>query len=129
MMAMITRWKFFLNGFQSSEPPPTQHEEQHPGNTARDVVDGEPGVGHLADPGHERREGPDDGHEPGQDDRHAAVPLVKRVCLEQVFPVQKPGIFACKHLGAQVGADRVIDRIASDGGNDQEQANQSQVDW
>ena len=74
-----------LNGFQSPEPPPTQQEEQHPGNAARDVVDGEPGVVHLADAGDERREGPDDGHEPGQDDRHAAVPLVKRVRLEQVL--------------------------------------------
>src|SRR5438477_9636564 len=43
--------EILLDDRQSAEPPAGQQEGEDPGGPARDVIDGEPGIVHLADAG------------------------------------------------------------------------------
>src|SRR5438034_231668 len=43
-----------------AEEVAAEHEQGDPGDAANDVVGDEPPIGHAADPGHKRREGPND---------------------------------------------------------------------
>ena len=65
------------------------HAGAHPDQASDDVVGGEPGVRHRADPGDERGERPDDRHEARQEDRLAAVALVEGPRADQVLSLQE----------------------------------------
>jgi len=53
------------------------HPNDRPGQAGGEKME----IGHAGDAGHERRKRPHDGHEPGQDDRLAAMALVEGVGL------------------------------------------------
>src|SRR5262249_38060597 len=53
-----------LDDWDATEPVSREHEPEDPYPAAGDVPHGEARVGHLADPGDERRERAHDGHEP-----------------------------------------------------------------
>src|SRR6185312_4357493 len=86
--------EILLNHLTPAEPPARQQERQNPGDSAGHIKQREPRVVHLADPGDERREGPNDGNEPGQDDRLASVLLVEPLGVEQVLSIQQARSFA-----------------------------------
>ena len=128
MIATITRWKFFWTDLQPAEPPASEQKGDDPDRAARHVVDREAGIAHLADAGDERGEGPDDRHEPRQDDREAAVLLVELVGAQQVLLVQEPRVLAREDLRPDEVADGVVDRVAQDGRDDQEHRHRPQLD-
>src|SRR5262245_59296975 len=71
----------------AAELPAGHQEEEHPGHSARDIEEREPCIAHSADTGDKRGEGTDDRYEARQDDRLAAVSLVKLLGLDQVLLV------------------------------------------
>src|SRR5436309_1369395 len=66
--------ELFLDEGQLGEVVARRQEREDPENAPGDVEESEAGIAHLADPGDEGGEGPDDGNEPREDDRLPAVP-------------------------------------------------------
>ena len=66
-----------MDGIVSPRTLPSEGHAARPENAADDVEDGERAPLHRADPGHDRGEGADDGHEASHDDRPAARSLSK----------------------------------------------------
>ena len=117
-----------LDDLQSREPPAREQEHEDPGHPAGHVVEGEAEVVHLADAGDERGECPDDRDEPREDDGEAAILLVEFVGAQQMLLVQEPGVLAREDVRPDVVADAVIDGVAQDRGDDQQQRGRPQVD-
>ena len=77
MIAMTTSEKFWWTAGRLPKKYPAHDEEADPEDPAADVVAQEPEIGHRPHPGHERREGPDDRDEAGEDDGPRPVPREK----------------------------------------------------
>src|SRR5262245_21170367 len=72
-------------------------EERHapdPQHPADDVEGDEPAVGHRPDAGDDRRERADDRHEAREDDRLAAVAVVKVLGAQQMCPTEEQRVLA-----------------------------------
>jgi len=118
-----------LDEWLLAEESADEGEQDDPADAAGDVVEGESGVGHLADAGDEGGEGSDDGDETGEDDGLAAVFFVELVGVGQVLLVQQARVFPREDLGAELVADGVVDGVAEDGGDGHEDHGEGEVDF
>ena len=107
--------KILFDERQVAEEVAAVQKRGGPEHAAGHIVTLKPAVAHAAGARHERREGAHDRHEAGDDDGFTAVPFEELVGAIQIGLLENPGIGA-KHLFPQVAADRIIDRIAGDGG-------------
>src|SRR5262245_49814010 len=94
-----------FDDFGDAEVVAAEREAKHPDDAARDIINGEAAVLHPADAGDEWCERPDDGNEPGQHNRPAAVLVVEMLRALQVLLVEEPGVFVLEDLGPEPVAD------------------------
>src|SRR5258706_590678 len=118
--------------YEPAEEPDTaevasQHEAQDPQERARHVVEEEVPVPHAADAGHERGEGPHDGHEPRDHDGLGPVALVELVGALEMPAVEEPHAVAPEHARADRRADRVVHAVAQDRRGAQQRDDEPQV--
>ena len=97
-----------------SEPVAGEQTDGDPGHAADDVKQEKFGVRHRPDAGHERGEGPDDGHKPGQDNRLGTIFLVELVRTLQMLRVEEPGFLPLENLWPQIVTNPVVHGIAQD---------------
>jgi len=101
-------------------------EQGDPGDGADHVVGGEAAVGHVAHAGDEGGEGAHDGHEAGEDDGLAAVSGVEGLGDLQMAAAEDLRVRVGEQPDAEEAADAVVDGVAENGGDDQQ--NHHQVD-
>ena len=71
----------------------SQEHSPHPQDGADHVEENEAAELHSCHAGYERSKSPDDGHELSKDDRLATMPFIEIMRPDQVFFVEKQGIF------------------------------------
>ena len=99
-----------------------------PDDAARHVVDGEPNIGHLTDARDERSEGADDRDESRKEDRLATVSPEEPLGPQQVLLIQQARGLAREDLRPEAVAGAVVDRVAEDRSNRQQDRYEGQVD-
>ncbi len=110
----------FYNGYAAKEPSGGDQQD-HPQKCADDIEHHEALVFHLARPCNEGRECAHDGHETGDDDGFAAVLFEKCVGFFDVARSDDSGEFPLRP-SAESTANPVVDRISENGGNENDQA-------
>jgi hypothetical protein len=97
-----------LDDRDAAEEIARRNKQENPERAANDIEEQKAFVRHAADAGHERRECSYDRQKSRNDDRLAAMFLVKPVCTYQIFFFQKPSLFLVEHLWADEVADPVV---------------------
>src|SRR5215510_11253288 len=90
------------------------HEESHPQNGARNIIDDELSIVHSADPGDKRGERPNNWYETRQDDCSSTVFLVERMGFHQVFPFEQAAILKMEHSWPDPFPNPIVYRVAED---------------
>src|SRR4030095_12934516 len=98
-----------------AKPIAGKETDRYPRYCADYVVQNEFGIRHRTDSGNEWRKRAHDRHEPGEDNRLAAVLLEKRMGSLKMFRIEKPGFFPSKHFRPKVMADPIVGGVAQNG--------------
>src|SRR2546425_9419566 len=75
--------------------------EAHPERGGSNAEDEKARVGHRPNSRHEGGKGADNGHEPRENDRLAAVPLEECVGTIEMSPIEKPRVFVSEQAGSE----------------------------
>ena len=123
-MPSATREKFCFTMGTLPNNRPAPDADDDPRDRANQVDQGERVRAHGRRARHKRHERPDDGDEAPEDDRLAAVFLEERVRPLQVLLIEQPveesrSIGRREHARADDAADRVVDGVAGERGQDQ----------
>ena len=90
-------------------------QAEAPQHGADEVVERVLALVHVADAGGDRREGADDRHEAGEDDRQPAEALEERVGALDVLDAEDAGLLALEDRGPALVADEIADLAADEG--------------
>src|SRR3546814_756227 len=112
------RAQVLLDDGYITEKVTQSHQATHPLHRARNIEKLKTQNIHAANPGNERRKGTKNRQKTGQNDGLATVLFIEGVRFDQRISIQKAGI-AGKHLGADIPAYGIIDRVAQHGCHDQ----------
>src|SRR4029453_19432790 len=82
--------------------------------------EGEAVISHMTTPRHNRREGPDDRHESGDDDRLRAVSRIEGPRSLDVAWIEQKRLGPREEPRAEARPDRVADAVTGDRGNDEQ---------
>src|SRR4029453_13306652 len=102
-----------------SEPVARPGHAGDPSHTTSHIVKNEPAILHLTAPGPHRREGPDDRHEAGDDDRLRPVARVEHPSPLDVAGVEQERLGPREEPRPETNADGVADAVPGDRGDDE----------
>src|SRR5439155_17591337 len=100
----------------------------HPSYAAGHIVEEEPVIFHLTDARDDRREGPDDRDESGDDDRLRAVARIERPRPIDVAGVEQERLRPREEPRAEARPDRVAHAVPGDRGDDEERVDPPDVE-
>jgi len=105
-----------------SEIETRSNEERDPEYCPEDAEEEKSQIGHPADAGHERREGPDDRQESGDNDGLPPVFLVESLCPVEIRAIEEPRLGRAENPRSDCTTDPIIDVVSRERGCDKERS-------